>query len=82
MHTMIQFCSLLSAQLSEGSEPGTDNLGQLPSFSDNVGQKEMKEEEKERNVGKATMKTAELGPKAWGGQSVSWQVFSLSCLHL
>ncbi|KAM3182244.1 hypothetical protein ACTXT7_012779 [Hymenolepis weldensis] len=70
MHTMIQFCSLLSAQLSEGSEPGTDNLGQLPSFSDSVGQKKMKEEEKGRNVEKATMKTAESEPKALGGQSI------------
>lgn len=32
MHTIIQFCALLSSQLDEGSEPGTDNWGKLPSL--------------------------------------------------
>lgn len=33
MHTIIQFCALLTGQLEEGSEPGTDNWGRLPSLT-------------------------------------------------
>ena len=33
MHTIIQLCALLSGQLDEGSEPGTDNWGRLPSLT-------------------------------------------------
>ncbi|KAL5105240.1 Dynein heavy chain 10 axonemal [Taenia crassiceps] len=39
MHTIIQFCALLSGQLDEGSEPGTDNWGKLPSFGEAGGLK-------------------------------------------
>lgn len=30
MHTIVQFCALLSGQIEDGAPPGTDNPGQLP----------------------------------------------------
>ncbi|VDO04672.1 unnamed protein product [Rodentolepis nana] len=70
MHSMIQLCALLSAQLSEGSEPGTDNLGQLPSLSGNVRQEERKEAGKEKKLEKSTAKTAQLETKTLGELSI------------
>ncbi|VDM32164.1 unnamed protein product [Hydatigera taeniaeformis] len=53
MHTIIQFCALLSGQIDEGSEPGTDNWGRLPSFIEVDGQKSKASKD-------ATLMTGEL----------------------